>query len=147
MAVLVTMAWAKEPPIIGKLGRIVGTELTIECKRSPPWKGDYLLVTMVDGNELKKPVLLAVVNLAQPFNVATNVVCRFKGVETTYVVTPVIDPKTGEEMQQAAGGRHFEFKVTEVLAPEGVKIMKEDGPNHTSDGIRQPADGSPKPSR
>ena len=27
------------------------------------------------------------------------------------------------------------------------KFLKDGGPNHTSDGIRQPADGSPKPSR
>jgi hypothetical protein len=45
------------------------------------------------------------------------------------VFTPVIDPTTGRaSKQQALSGRHIDFKITEILAPEGVKIKEEKSP-------------------
>src|SRR3954470_13953074 len=121
IAVLVS---AGETPIVGKLGKPVGTELMIEGSFLSG-KNSSLLVAKVDGKKLSSPVLMPTDNLDPLAHISTNTVCRFKGKEITYVVRPDIDPKTGREMQQASAGRHFDFKVTKVLAPKGVKIRDE----------------------
>ena len=43
-------------------------------------------------------------------------------------------------------GYIVDFIIWSVLIIGVVRIMKKRTPNHTSKGIRQPADGSPKPS-
>lgn len=120
--------------ITGELGYVVGTELMIEGTFKAG-KNSWVLVTKVNDNDLPAPILISTVNLDNSSKIPTNVVCRFKGVEITYVVTPVIDPKTGHELQQQGSGRHFAFKVTEVLAPEGVETRKK-SPNQTSEATR-----------
>jgi len=121
--------------IVGKLGFPVGTDLTIDGTFKAG-KNSWVLVTKVNDKELPVPVLISTANLAYPVKIPTNVVCRFKGVEITYVIKPVLNPKTGEEMQQAASGRHFDFKVTEVVAPVGVKLREDKSPNKSSEATR-----------
>jgi len=111
---------AGEKPIVGKLGKPVGTELTIEGTFQAG-KNSWLLVSKVDEKQLTNSVLMPTYNLDPFARIPTNTVCRFKGKELTYVVQKVIDPKTGRDAQQALSGRHFDFKVTEVLVPKGVK--------------------------
>jgi len=116
----VVMVSADESPIIGKLGKPIGTELTIEGTFQAG-KNSWLLVRQVDGEKLASPVLTPTDNLDPLARIPTNTVCRFKGREITYVVKSIVDPKTRREMQQASAGRHFDFMVTEVLAPKGLK--------------------------
>ncbi len=109
--------------LIGQLGKPVGTELTIEGTFEGG-KNSWILVTKVNGEELAAPVRIATDNL-DPFSpIPINTVCRFRGREITYIVQNQSDPKTGTT-QQAAPGRHFDFKVTEILAPKGVKVSAE----------------------
>ena len=115
---------AGEKPIVGKLGKPVGTELTIEGTFQGR-KNSWLLVSKVNEKKLTSPVLMPTENLETFAHIPTNTVCRFKGKEITYVVQSVVDPKTGREMQQASAGRHFDFMVTKVLAPRGVKTRDE----------------------
>ncbi len=88
-------------------------------------KNSWLLVTKVNGEKLTNAVSVPTDNLDPLAHIPTNTVCRFKGKEITYVVRPIIDPKTGLQMQQASPGRHIDFKVTEALAPKGVKTRDE----------------------
>lgn len=132
--------------IIGHLGVIIGTDLTIEGTFQGG-KNSWFLVTKVNGKDLPEPKLIPADNLDHSAKIPTNTLCRFKGVEITYVVKSVVDPKTGQECQQASPGRHIDFHITEVLAPEGANVREKKSPNHTSDDIRQSADGSPKPLR
>jgi len=121
--------------IMGKLGYIVGTELMIEGTFKAG-KGSSVLVTKVNGKDLPKPELVPTCNLDPHTMIPRNTVCRFKGVEITYVFTPVIDPTTGRaSKQQALSGRHIDFKITEILAPEGVKIKEEKSPNKVPEDI------------
>ena len=109
--------------IMGQLGHIVGTDLTIEGTFQAG-KNSWLLVTKVNGKDLPEPKLIPTDNLDPSAKVPTNTLCRFKGVEVTYVVKSVVDPKTGQECQQASPGRHIDFQITEVLASEGVKVRE-----------------------
>ena len=119
------LPYADEGPLVGKLGKPVGTELTIEGTFQAR-KNSWILVSEVNGEKLSPAVLMATSNSGDPFSgIPPNTVCRFKGKEITYVVQNIIDPKTGLPGQQPAGGRHFDFKVTEVLSPKGVKIPDE----------------------
>ncbi|MDB6024067.1 MAG: hypothetical protein JWM68_290 [Verrucomicrobiales bacterium] len=120
----VAVASAGESPIVGKLGKAVGTAMTIEGTFQDG-KNSWLLVSTVNDKKLATPVLMPTENLDPFAHIPTNTVCRFQGKEITYVVEAVIDPKTGREMQQASSGRHFDFKVTKVLAPGGVKTRDE----------------------
>jgi hypothetical protein len=120
----VVIASAGEAPIIGPLGKPVGTELTIEGTFQAG-KNSWVLVTTVDGQKLTHPVLVSTCNLDPLAHIPTNAVCRFKGKEITYVVKAVVDPKTGRELQQASPGRHFDFEVARVLAPKGLKTRDE----------------------
>ena len=114
-----------EKPLVGKLGKPVGTELTIEGTFQAG-KNRWVLVAEVNGEKLSPAVLMATSNSGDPLSgIPPNTVCRFKGKEITYVVQNIIDPKTGQPGQQPTGGRHFDFKVTEVLSPKGVKITDE----------------------
>jgi hypothetical protein len=120
----VALVSADDKPMVGKLGKPVGTELTIEGTFQAG-KNSWLLVSKVNDKKLTNPVLMPTENLDPLAKLPTSTLCRFKGKEITYVVESVIDPKTGNEMQQAAPGRHFDFKVTEVLVPKGVKTIDE----------------------
>ncbi len=128
MAGISGFTFANEQPIIGKLGKPVGTELTIEGTFQGG-KNSWILVTKVNEKELSSPVLIAT-SLDTFEAIKTDAGCRFKGMEVTYVVKPVIDPTTGKQGQQAAPGRHLAFKVTKVLVPKGVKIRKEEESNN-----------------
>ena len=112
--------------IMGRLGHFVGTELTIEGTFKGG-KNGWILVTKVNGRDLPTPVTVSTVYIPGVSRIPTNTICRFKGAEITYVIKPVVNPQTGEEMQQAASGRHLDFKVTEVIVPEGVKVREEEG--------------------
>ncbi len=121
--------------IMGKLGYIVGTELTIKATFQAG-KGSSVLVTKVNGKDLPKPELINTHNLDPHTEIPRNTVCRFRGLEITYMITPVIDPATGQyPKQQALSGRHFAFKITEVLAPAGVKVREEKSPNKVPEDI------------
>jgi hypothetical protein len=125
---------------MGQLGYPVGTELTIDGTFGGG-KNSWILVTKVNGTNLISKIQIAS-NLIHPGHNAqtqTNIICRLKGCEGTSVVPY-------QKGQQAAPGRHFFFIVSEVLLPDGLKFMEKKRPNHTSDGIRQPEAGSPKPS-
>jgi hypothetical protein len=126
--------------IMGQLGYVVGTDLTIEGTFKAG-KNSWLLVTKVNGKDLPEPRLIPTDNLDTSAKIPTNALCRFKGVEITYVVKSVVDPKTGQECQQASPGRHIDFQITEVLAPEGVKVRQKKGPNQApEDTARKLAD-------
>lgn len=120
----VVLVSAGESPLIGKLGKPVGTELTIKGTFQAG-KNSWFLVTNVNEDKLTTPVLLPAQNLDPFAHIPLNTVCRFRGQEISYVVKAVIDRKTGREMQQASAGHHFEFRVKKVLAPEGVKTRDE----------------------
>jgi hypothetical protein len=111
--------------VMGQLGHTVGTPLVIEGRKVEPYKGYGFDVSRVNGQELTKPVRIRLANVAPPFNISTNVVCQFKGTEITFIIEPIVDPKTGVQLQQAASGRHFEFKITEVLSPSTLKTGEE----------------------
>ena len=85
---LITLAaaYAAESPVLGQLGKPVGTELTIEG-RFQAGKDSWVLVERVDGERLSRPVLIATGNLDPLARIPTNTVCRLKGKELTYVVT------------------------------------------------------------
>ena len=103
--------------IMGQLGYAVGTELTIEGIFGGG-KNSWILVTKINGTNLIPNIRIAS-NLQHPghnLQTQTNIICRLKGCERTGVV-PNKDPG-----QQAAPGRSFMFLVTEVLAPDGLKI-------------------------
>ncbi len=120
----VVLVSAGETPMVGKLGKPVGTELTVEGTFQGG-KNSWLLVSSVNGEKQAPPVLIATDNVDPFAHIPTNAVCRFRGKEITYVVRSAIDPKTGHDMQQASPGRHFDFKITKVLAPAGVKTRDE----------------------
>jgi len=138
------ITWAQEAPVMGKLGPVVGTELMIEGTFKAG-KNSWVLVTKVNGKDLPEPKLISTCNLDPFTKIPTNTICRFKGVEITYVIKSIVDPKTGQECQQAASGRHFDFQVTEVLAPEGMKIREKKSPNKASEAIGTEA--VPQPQR
>lgn len=115
---------AGEKPIVGKLGKPVGSELTIEGTFQAG-KNSWLLVSKVNEKKLTSPVLIPTDNLDPVAHISTSTICRFKGKEITYVVQSIVNPKTGRELQQASAGRHFDFIVTKVLAPRGVKTRDE----------------------
>lgn len=98
--------------------------MTIEGT-SQAGKNNWVLVTMVNDNKLSDLIMISTTNLDPFARIPTNTLCRFKGKEITYVVQEITDPNTGWPMQQASSGRHFDFKVTKVFAPEGVKIREE----------------------
>jgi hypothetical protein len=119
LSVLVFVS-AGETPIVGKLGKPIGTELTVEGTFQAG-KNSWILVKKVNGEKLPAPILIATGNLDPFSRIPTNTVCQFKGKEITSVMENQFDPKTGTT-QQAAPGRHFVFEVTEVLAPKGIKV-------------------------
>ncbi len=122
--ITVGAAYAAESPILGQLGKPVGSELTIEG-RFQVGKDIWVLVERVDGERLSRPVLIETDNLDPFARIPTNTVCRLKGKELTWVVRDTIDPKTGRPGQQKLAGRHFAFMVTKVIAPKGVKTRDE----------------------
>jgi hypothetical protein len=127
--------------IMGQLGYPVGTELTVDGTFGGG-KNSWILVTRVNGTNLISKVQIAS-NLVHPgrnLQTQTNITCRLRGREKTGVVPY-------QEGQQAAPGRHFVFIVNEVLLPDGLEFIEKKRPNHTSDGIRQPVNGLPQPSR
>ena len=137
MSFAVAQAQYDTNQIIGHLGHPVGTVLVIEGTKVEPYKGYGFDVVKINGQELAKPIRIRLANVAHPFSVSTNTVCKFKGMETTFIIKPIVNPKTGEPLQQAAPGRYFEFNITEVLAPEGVKIKQDKSPNKPSEATSQ----------
>ena len=135
---------AAEPPIPGILGKPVGTELSVEGTFEG-FDRNLLHVVKINGEKLSPAVIIQIgmpTGDLGPFaRIPTNTVYKFNGKEMTYVVEALIDPKTGKDWQQAVSGRHFYFMVSEVLAPEGIKIRdqtkqteanKETGPQPTN---------------
>lgn len=111
---------AQDAPIMGKLGYPVGTELTIEGTFIGG-KNRWVKVAKVNGKDLPSPVTISTRYLTEVSHTPPNSHCLFKGVEITYVIKPVLDPKTGKEMQQAGGGRRFDFEVKAILSTEREK--------------------------
>lgn len=108
--------------VAGLLGYPVGTPLTVEGTRVEKSKGYTLNVLKVNRKDLLAPIRIRLKNITSPFDVSTNTICIFKGMETTFFVTD--DPKTGLPVTQAARGRHFSFVITEVVCPEGLKLRE-----------------------
>ena len=121
---------ARDSVIIGKLGKPVGTELTIEGA----FQGEYnVLVARVNGEELATPVLVTPSNLAPPrYDIPTNTLCRLRGKEVVLEMGGIpIDQDTGAPLPQSSASvpRYFSFEVTEVIAhkemdTEAPVIMK-----------------------
>jgi hypothetical protein len=122
---LIVCAGSNTNQITGRLGLPVGTEVEIQGTRADRFKGCGLDVSALDGKKLDRPIRIRLSNLAHPFTVHTNTICRFRGCEFTFVVTNQLDKATGIPLQQAAAGRHFEFMVQEVISPDTVKLKKE----------------------
>ena len=113
---------ARDSVIIGKLGKPVGTELTIEGA----FQGEHhVLVARVNGEKLATPVLVAASNLSPPrYGIPTNTLCRFRGKEVVLEMGGVpIDQDTGAPLPQSSASvpRYFSFEVTEVIAPKEMK--------------------------
>jgi hypothetical protein len=104
---------AADQPVIGRLGKPVGTELTLEGT-FVPGKGAPMMISKINDKKLSSPVVLQVSNPANFSGLRLDTVYRFKGKETTFVVA-------SNPQQQISSGRHFELIVTEVLAPEEAK--------------------------
>ena len=125
-----SLASTNDLTIVGTLGKPIGTKLTIEGTFKAG-KNSWFSVTKADGNNLSSPELIAISNLDPFAKIPVNTVCRFKGFEITYVVEDIRDPVTGRSQQQALSGRHFEFKITEVIVPDDITLRKEKSPNKT----------------
>ena len=108
--------------VIGKLGKAVGSELTIEGAFQG---GGDVLVARVNGKKLAAPILVTASNLAPPrYGIPTNTLCRFRGKEVVLEVGDrSVDPDTGLPLAQPSASvpRRFRFEVAEVIAPKEMK--------------------------